>query len=626
MKNKSIATIALAAILTGNMAFASLTTDFKTNYQAGEAAFAKKNYKLAVDSFAEAVKLAPEKVSSRYRLGQSLFSLGNYAESYSQFQAILQTSPNNISARVFLSENLVKLGRTKEAQAHLSWILKIQPGQKRAAELLNQCTQSTVNPQTQAKITNQKEQPTLDQGPEVIPAGFEPIPMNNKVQEVKPFKAESGQQISKKNTSSNSSLDVCMSRMPEAVAVKSWDASQFLQRTGSSFGVNLEYARFCLEKGDVELAKKHLNIAEKIGADLKNPRRMLEIQILKSLALVYQRDFDSFGKHLFKLKSILSKQSYNSFLDIYNKATMLTDKVELSRLAGGVAMGAGHFAVASEIFSEVALAYPDDLLVNSILAEAQIQNLDFDNAEKTLNMLARNHPENAEAYFNLGRFYLTAKFRPDYAKRFASYAKKLNPNDARFSVLLALVDYSQGKIDVGIERIKQLLPQIKDAGFATVCKKIIADGEYAHNQLGSKEVDFAQILALPGAAHAPVESFKLLGDDALKRGSFFTALKFYLKSRDVAEVGRTYLGIASSLANSGELEASALAAGFGVKALDDVLAKNPFSGRANLYKALYAFERNDLTPAKQAIEKGLRDGREPDTKRRLTSLLNKLKS
>jgi hypothetical protein len=56
------------------------------------------------------------------------------------------------------------------------------------------------------------------------------------------------------------------------------------------------------------------------------------------------------------------------------------------------------------------------------------------------------------------------------------------------------------------------------------------------------------------------------------------------------------------------------------------LAKNPYSGRANLYKALYAFERNDLTPAKQAIKKGLRDNSEPDTSRRLNSLMNKLKS
>jgi len=94
----------------------------------------------------------------------------------------------------------------------------------------------------------------------------------------------------------------------------------------------------------------------------------------------------------------------------------------------------------------------------------------------------------------------------------------------------------------------------------------------------------------------------------------------------MAEIGRTYLGLASMLAAMGDKKTAALAAGFGKKALLDELVNNPNSGRANLYMALYSFERKDLVSAKKAIESGLKSNCEKTTRKRLTALLRQIES
>lgn len=597
----------LAALIFMNSCLFAAVSDANRLFQDGEQAMKNNNLEKAVSSFAQAVKIAPQDIRSRFRYGQTLYSLNRYNESFTQFQSILENSPNNIIARVYLCENLIKLGRSAEARGHLEWILKVQPGHERAAELLSETS-----------------------GRENVPQGFKPLPVKDvsmNVAEIEKVEAPVEKKPAQKSgraVKGKTGAETKGSVPPNAVQSPTWDVATFIKNNPESFVVNLEYGRYGIEKGDLKSARQYLNKAERLAKNLQDTRRFLEVQILNSLVYVYSSDFTSFGRHLMKLKPLLSEKSYQSFLDIYNQARELKSDVELARLAAGVAMGAGHYAVAADLLQKALRGNPGDVLLSNLLAEAQMQNLDYKGAEATLSALAGADQKNADSYFNLGRFYLTAIYRPETARQCAEYAASLRPEDPRIRVLLALLDYSEGRIETGIARLQQLLPQIEDPGFRAVCQKIIEDGKFADNSSGANRVDFVQVMALPGSDHAPKSSFRMVAEDYLKSGSFFSAMRYYMMAQDLAEVGRTYLGLSSALHLSGDARSAAAAAGFGLKALHEELSRNPDSGRANLYLALYHFERNDQLKATQAVRRGLMNETERSTRQRLTSLLQSM--
>ena len=415
--------------------------------------------------------------------------------------------------------------------------------------------------------------------------------------------------------------------MPEAMKVGTWNVKKFLSKANKSFGVSLEYAKYCIEKGDLDAAKKYLNISFKLSRDMEGVRKQyLETRILSCLVSIYKEDFASFGKKLLNLKPILSAKSYQSFLDIYNRAREAKSNDMLPKLSAGVAMGAGHSQVAMKLFEKSHYAFPDDKLITNMLIETQIQCHEYDSAEKTMLEQAKKDPGNFSVFFNLAKFYLTAKYNPELSYKYAGYAQSLNGKDIRIPVLYALLEYSQGKIDTGIARLKQLLPQVHDKQFKQICLKLIRDGNMANSRNSNNPIDFAEVLALPGSSHSPRSNYNILGEECLKRGSFFSAMKYFSKANDMAEIGRTYLGLASMLAAMGDKKTAALAAGFGKKALLDELVNNPHSGRANLYLALYSFERKDLVSAKKSIENGLKSNCKKTTRKRLMALLRQVES
>jgi cytochrome c-type biogenesis protein CcmH/NrfG len=609
LHRKTVAAVFIFICALNQICWGALT-NINQLFSEGEKAFQVKDFKAAAQNFSKAVKLAPENLRTRFRYGQALFSLNQYSESYNQFQAILQNSPNNIVARVYLCENLIKLSRGAEAEAHLQWILKVQPGHDRAKELLSQLQNS---------------------GKEEIPSGFSPLPVKDvqvsieeeaeEIQTIESAPETRTAKFSNQNFEPEKKEEVLP---PTAVDSNTWDVAQFIKSNEDSFLINLEYGRYSLERGDLQSARTSLARAERLAKSNQDTRKFLEVQILTSLALIYEKDFRAFGKHLMKLKPLLSKQSYKSFLNIYNQARELESEVEKVRLTAGIAMGAGHYAVASDLLKAALAQNPGDILLANLLAEAQMQNLDYRGAETTLSDIARQNQKNAESYFNLSRFYLTASYKPEMARKCAEYAKSLKPQDPRISVMLALLDYAEGRIDTGITRLKQLLPQLEDPGFKSICTRIIEDGKYADSTSGSKRIDFAEVMALPGAMHAPKSSYRLIAVDYLKNGSFFSAMRFFLMAQDLAEVGRTYLGLSSALHISGEEKSASIAAGFGLKALQDELSRNPYSSRANLYLALYHFERKEFTDAARAVKAGLNGDVDRGTGKRLTALLNSL--
>jgi len=613
----------LCAFITSQAVPVFASIDHSGLFSEGEKAFTASNFSAAAENFAAALKYAPENLRARFRYGQALFSLKRFAESHSQFQAILQNSPNNIIARVYLAENLVELNRNDDARSHLEWILKVQPGHVRANEILNSLKAGV------STVTKQM--------PEQIPLDQKPLPVKNsdktfadtgKEFKLSPYVANSGEKTDNRarkiNRPAREKLAVAVKIPPTAVAAADFSLESFLAKAHSSFLMNLELAKFYIESGDLAAAATSLNKAMQLESSNSNSRRFLEMQILTSMVHIYNRDFNSFGKQLVNLKPILGSESYKSFLDIYNQGSSLGNNSDQARLAAGIAMGANHHAVAARLLLEVFVENPDDQLVAHLLADAQLQSLDYKGAENTLVHLARNNPNNAEAHFNLARFYLTVFYQPELARRYAVHASSLKPGDARTDILLGLADYSEGKVKEGSARIQQLLPQITDPAMINICQQILCDSKQV--DAGGRPVDFASNLALPGAPHANLSSYRLPGEDFLRQGSFLTAMKYFAAARDSAEIGRTYLGIASALNAGGESELSALAAGYGLGAMNADLQQNPGNGRAHLYTALYWFERNNQVAARQAINRGLTGKSDQATRQRLTAMMNNLDS
>ena len=391
--------------------------------------------------------------------------------------------------------------------------------------------------------------------------------------------------------------------MPAAKTdIKSTDMRSFFEAGKSSFIVNLEKARYEIERGDIKAASKSIDLAEKLAKASDSGKNMLEAQIFKSLVLVYKCEFTEFGKHLMTLKSALAPDSYQSFLDVYSQADGLKDINDQRRLAAGVAVGAGHYAVAVELLKPVFEKNPNDPMLASMLSEAQMQSFDYEGAGATLKAIAEMNENDAEAYFNLARFHLTADYNPDLVRSYAKYAASLRPDDTRNEILLGLADYTEGKINEGIRRIKELLPNVTDPGIKGICQHLIADGENASLN-GSR--NFAALLALPGAKHANPTSLRFSGEDALKEGSYFTAIDRFTKANEKAEIGRAYLGIASALTSAGETELAATAAGYGMKLLNEEIASGKNVARASLYTALYYNERGDKDSAMNSVTKGL---------------------
>ena len=148
-------------------------------------------------------------------------------------------------------------------------------------------------------------------------------------------------------------------------------------------------------------------------------------------------------------------------------------------MSAGVAAGAGHHAVVVSLLKPVFEKNTKDFLLYSMLSEAQFNSFDYEGAGETLKKFVESNPESSEANFNMARFYLTADYKPELARSYANKAFELNPEDARCGVIIALTDYSEGKIEEGIKTVKELMPTLKDSSMKAICQRLISDGEKA---------------------------------------------------------------------------------------------------------------------------------------------------
>jgi tetratricopeptide (TPR) repeat protein len=391
---------------------------------------------------------------------------------------------------------------------------------------------------------------------------------------------------------------------PDA-SVMGWRVSDFLQKAENSLGISIEYAKYCIEKGDLAKAQQVLTKAETMAAAPGEVKRMMEVLIQQSLVSLYQADLRTFGQLLLRIKPMLSKQTLNSFLDIYNKSQNMQSPVDVARMIGGIAMGAEHFLVAQKILTDVVKALPKDAFAWRLLAEAQLESRDFADAERSFLRLAALQPDDPETNFNLARFYLTARYHPEKTKEYAARVMQINPGDERAHVMMAIARYFLETADAVQPVLKNLLNTLKDPHLKDMIQRVSQNCSQGRGNESQLKADLANELALPGAERSSSASLSRLGEEYLKRGSFFLALKCFVESRNLAEIGRVYLALASNLAMSGDTRGASVAAGFGLNALKEDLHRNPGNPRAHLYLALYYHEQNNLAAVRSHVEAGL---------------------
>ena len=615
---------------------------YNSCYEAGEKALAISDFTVAAENFAEAIKYKPEDFRARLKYAKSLYSLKKYEESNQQLQIVLQNSPNNIMARINLAENYIQLEKKDLAKEQLDWILKVQPNHQKAKSLYESFysdntekennknnsiyinEETTINKETTVNEDNisivvPKKEEKIDNPPKVEKT--EEIKVEEKTESIKEeennISTKENLLLEKKDKSFQFTPYISGSKkksknpeesrtnklLPKAkLDIKDTDINSFLKQGKDSFIVNLEKARYEIEKGDLKTAEKTVETADKIARTDKNSRNILEAQIFKSLIYVYQCDFNKFGKHLMTLKPALSKESYQSFLDVFSKSNELKTEDDKKRLAASVAIGAGHYAVVSNLLKPVFEHNPDEPIIYAMLSEAQLGLFDYNEAEKTLKTFAETHSNSAEAQFNLARFYLTAKYNPELARKYANETINLIPNDARSKILIALIDYSEGKIEEGINKIKEIMPNLEDNSMKAICQRILSDGE-KNTKTSSK--NFISVLALPCSEHSDSSSLRFAGEDDLKNGSYFSALEKFKKADELVEMGRVYLGLASALNSDNETYMASIAAGYGLKLIKEDMSRGKHIARASLYKALYDVESGDKESAIATIDLGL---------------------
>ena len=592
-KNILYCIVFILTLIAGGVSHAS---SFSEHLAVAQQALVEENYEKAAQSFKQALSSRPTDLRVRFNYAKALYKLEDFNLAARQLRTLLRNSPNNIMARELYAKILVE---SNEKQAAL----------KQIDRLLQHRADYPVALQLRKKLLDKsneiEEKEFVEQKIEVESVINHASDIQSKASALKP------QQLPLRKK-------ILASVTPKEI--ESYDVASFLQKTQDSFLVNLEYAKFALEAGDISRAIKALANAEKLARNKKDSQRFIEVQILNSLVHIYNLDFKAYGQNLFRLRDVMTKQAYQSFLNVFNQGFALEKDCDRARLAAGIAMGAGHYTIAANLFSQALQADDEDILLIALLSEAQLQSLDYAGAESTLKKIAEIDSESTEPMVNLARFYITAFYKPEKAVKYAQKALEKS-FDPRAEVVIALVDYTKGNIKEGIERIKSVVDKLEDENFKSMCENIIADGEYVGASSENK-IDFVKVLALPGAEHSPLISYRHLGDEKLRAGSVFKAMRYYMLADETAEIGRVYLALAAALAEANELEYSSIASGYGLRALKEELEQNPENSRASLYLAIYLHESGNKVKAIATAKKGLDFATDSQTERQLMSLIN----
>ncbi len=587
---------------------------FAQLFAQGETAMRSGDYAKAVGCYQQALAFQSAQPRVLYRLAQAELGAGQHMAAFGHISQVVAATPSNLEARVVAAECLQKLGRSNEAQQQLAWVLKVQPDHARARQLMasvptgraTNAPKVAATPTPGARVTPPA---TTDPRRKAAPSRLSTAPTAspNPVQAaVAPTSAATPQSAATVDTES----------------AGTWQVPDFLRRGSDSYGIQIEYGKYCLEKDDLDKAATSLAAAERIALSGRDTRRFLEVQIHQALLALYRTELDEFGKRILKLQPLLGSDTYQSFLDTYTKATKAPGELDRLRLIAGVAMGAEHYAVAIRLTRQVLEKDGADSFALRLLAQAYIETRQMDLAEQAFFTLVRHDPKDIENFANLARFYMTAKYHPPTAYKFAEQLIRVTPSDPRGPLFRGMALIGMGNLPEGMKQLQIVANHATLKGeIPDLAKRMVAEANIMTKMNEeARRIHFARLIALPGSKAGGAQALTALGDEMLSRGSYFAAFRTFIDAKNLPEIGRTYLAMASRLASIGDDIGAAVATEFGLSALHMALQQNPNDGHAHLFLAIYHRENHDDKTANQHIASGLSTPTDAATKRRLQAL------
>lgn len=530
-------------------------------FEKAEHYYKNGNLNEALNCYLQALSYDASNTRILYRVGEIYYLLDNQRESLNYLSKLLQLLPQNVDGRLLLVKNLLKLGALYDAKIQLEWL---------------------------KKVSNNGEVDGLIQ--ELNNLESNSIIIQNTINEV----------------------------------IKKYKISNFIKEVKESLRVNLELAKYNLEKGDIRNATKYIQLAEELSLKTRETRSFLEVQIYRLLLNLYNLELRDFGKRLIKLKNLLNTDTYKSFLNVYNTAEELSkkSKSDLVKFVIGVAVGAEHEEVAIRLYRENSSEITEDIVLLRMLAEAFISTYNYDQAEKMLLKLYNAATGVAEYAMTLAKFYTTAKLDVSRAEYYLNIAAQKYPDDARIMVIEGILCCLKGDINKGIEIIKESVNRKNtDILLSKLANSILL--EYVKSkERGEKFYNLKAVIQLPDRKRS--EDVIKIGEESLNKGLYFIAIREFIESKHLAEIGRAYLAFSRYLVINGEKETAKIASRYGKEILQEALKYKEFAGKANLYLATYYYENKDTKTALQYIEQGLKHASDDNTKLLLRVLYSKI--
>ena len=129
--------------------------------------------------------------------------------------------------------------------------------------------------------------------------------------------------------------------------------TKFLEKTSSSFLVNLDEAYCKIESNQLDDAAFFLDIASALAVADKDSKKLLDTQLTRAVIYIYKCDFIKYGSHILSLRKGVSDDIYNSLQKIYETGMNLETRSSKLKYAASLAYDSGHYLTSLDLAKKI---------------------------------------------------------------------------------------------------------------------------------------------------------------------------------------------------------------------------------------------------------------------------------
>ena len=244
--------------------------------------------------------------------------------------------------------------------------------------------------------------------------------------------------------------------------------AKFLEKTSSSFQINIDEAYCKIESNQLDDAAFFLDIATALAVADKDNKKLTDAQLTRAVIYIYKCDFVKYGSHILSLRKGISDEVYNSLQKIYETGMNLETRSSKLKYAANLAYDSGHYLTALDLAKKIT---PQDSESAKLIDKATktIEQIDGEyllNKGSYMYALDFFEKENDEA--EKGRTYLAiskslqeandntqAATAEDFGRSSLFNCIKNDPNNPKANLYLALYFLDKGDKNQAKEAIRR---------------------------------------------------------------------------------------------------------------------------------------------------------------------------